>query len=76
MFRPAPAILALACIGLLAFQGNLGAQPSVAQVVIARGADILTADPTIDAYNVHGTVFVNTCDTLVAVSLREGMPEL
>ena len=66
MFRPAPAILALACIGLLAFQGNLGAQPSVAQVVIARGADILTADPTIDAYNVHGTVFVNTCDTLVA----------
>ncbi|MBI4276972.1 MAG: hypothetical protein HY660_00825 [Armatimonadetes bacterium] len=57
----------LSALLVFALGGTLPAQTArpASQVVIARGADILTGDPTIDAYNVHTSVFLNVCDTLV-----------
>lgn len=39
--------------------------PMAGPVVIARGADIVTGDPTVDAYSVMRTIFLNICDPLV-----------
>lgn len=57
----------LSAILVLVLGGTLTAQtarPS-SQVIVARGADILTADPTVEGYNVHRSVALHTCDTLV-----------
>jgi len=47
--------------------GTGGAQsaPATSPVVIARGADIVTGDPTVDAYSIMRTIFLNICDPLV-----------
>lgn len=54
---------------VIVLTGTLAAQTSspATQVVFARPADILTADPTVDAYGAQREVFVNACDPLVAV---------
>jgi peptide/nickel transport system substrate-binding protein len=58
----------LSALLILAVGGTLAAQTRrpTNQVVVARGADILTADPTVEGYNVHRSVALHTCDTLVA----------
>jgi peptide/nickel transport system substrate-binding protein len=55
-------------LAIIVLGAPLAAQSTrpASQVVVARGADILTADPTVEGYNVHRSVALHTCDTLVA----------
>jgi len=69
MERQSVRAIVLALVIVAALTGTLAAQTArPSQVVFARPTDILTADPTVDAYGAQREVFVNVCDPLVAVA--------